>query len=253
MMGHRIVAAIAIKLLPPEKATALDKLLQESELNRSFVEAAGYADDVIRGETHEFDSWHYVDWPDDSTDTADQSCTPTCILKALRQQIKVAKTSNDSEEKALALSWIIHLAGDLHQPLHVADRDRDKGGNNFAVTYKGQDTCGPPSWPRAIKRVQLHKVWDDCLVLTLESGKTIQAVAEQIRGGLTTYKGHPFAEGTQRDWAKESHQLAHSHAYADLEQNDDIGDEYINRALPVVRDQLLRAGARLAKMVDQNL
>jgi hypothetical protein len=249
--GHRIVAAIAIKLLPPEKAAALDKLLRDSEVNRSFIEAAGYADDVLRSQSHEFDPWHYVNWPDESTNTTDQSCKPTCILQALTEQIKVAKTSNDPEEKALALSWIIHLIGDLHQPLHVADRDNDRGGNGFAVTYLDKTTCGPAGFPRAIKKVQLHKVWDDCLVISLEDGKNVQQTADDIRGNLTTYKGHAFATGTQRDWAKEGHALARSHAYADLQSGDDIGEDYIKNALPVVKDQLLKAGIRLARTVDQ--
>jgi hypothetical protein len=251
--GHRIVAAIAFKLLPAEKAAALDKLLKESEVGRGFVEAAGYADDVLRGQSHEFDTWHYVDWPDEKTSTSAQSCKPTCVIKALSAQIKAAKTSEDAEDKALALSWIIHLIGDLHQPLHVADRDNDRGGNGFAVTYKGKDTCGPASFPRAVKHVQLHKVWDDCLVISLEAGKNWQQLADEIRGALTTYKGHKAAAGTHREWAKEGHALARSHAYADLESGDNIDDDYIANALPVVRDQLLHAGIRLAKLADENL
>jgi hypothetical protein len=251
--GHRIVAAIAFKLLPPEKAAALDKLLKESEVGRGFVEAAGYPDDVIRGQDHSFNPWHYVNWPDDQLKTSAQSCPHSCIIKALRDQINVAKTSQDPEEKALALSWVIHLVGDLHQPLHVADRDGDEGGNGFGVSYKGKNTCGPPSFPRAIKKVQLHKVWDDCLVISLEAGKTWQQTADDIRGNLTTYKGQAAAKGNIQDWAKEAHILAHTRAYANLRDGDDLEDEYIDSALPVVKDQLLKAGIRLAKVIDDNM
>jgi hypothetical protein len=252
--GHRIVAAIAFKLLPPDKAAALDKLLRESDLKRGFVDASGYPDDVIRSHdrAHKFGRWHYVNWPDDQLDTAAQSCKKGCVITALPRQISVAKTSQDPNDKALALSWVIHLVGDLHQPLHVADRDGDEGGNKFPVTYRGKSECGPPSAPREIEDVELHKVWDDCLVFTLEAGKNIQQTADEIRGVLTTYKGHPAAKGTIQSWAKEGHILAHTHAYADLQHDDDVKDEYINDALPVVKDQLLKAGIRLAKVIDEN-
>lgn len=250
--GHRIVAAIALKLLPPEKAAALENLLRTSSVNRSFVEASGYADDVLR-RTHEFDKWHYVNWPDDSDSASDQECYPNCVLKALSQQISIAKKSDDPNEKALALSWIIHLIGDLHQPLHVADRDGDAGGNGFAVTYVGQEWCGEPPPPGHRPHMQLHKVWDDCLVLTLMEGKSRDDLANEIVGTLSSYQGHPFALGLRRDWAKESHGLARTHAYADLDPGDDIAREsaYVQKALPAVREQLLKAGIRLASTIDQ--
>jgi hypothetical protein len=218
-------------------------------VNRSFIDASGYADDVLRA-THEFDKWHYVDWPDDSDDSKDQKCQPVCVLRALTEQIGLAKTSTDLEIRALALSWIIHLIGDMHQPLHVAERDNDSGGNYFWVTYKGLNTCG--AVPFVVSgQLPLHKVWDDCLVRTLAQGKSPQQVADELRGPLTTYQGHTWASGSRRSWAKEVHILARTSVYADLDQNDDIGDDYIKNALPVVRDQLLKAGIRLARAVDE--
>jgi hypothetical protein len=205
--GHRIVALIAIKLLPPAKAEALNKLLKESAVGRDFVEASGYADDVLR-RTHDYDKWHYMDWPDSSKSAADQKCKPTCVLKALSDQIRIAKHSTDKEERALALSWIIHLIGDMHQPLHVAERDHDAGGNGFLVTYMGKEWCGSPSGPGHKPRMNLHTVWDECLVLTLMGSGTREALADDIRGGLTTYKDHPSAKGLRRDWAMETHLLA---------------------------------------------
>jgi nuclease S1 len=251
--GHRIVAAIAFKLLPPEKAAALDKLLQQSDVKRNFVEAASYADEVIRGEDHagKFSPWHFVDWPDKRKKYNDSFCEPTCIIDELPDQIDAASTQTDQDDKALALSWVIHLVGDIHQPLHVSDR-KDRGGNDFHVTYRGSSECSDKHGEK-VKKVELHKVWDDCLVFELQGDDTWQQLAEKIRGNLTTYKGHPAASGEVQDWANESHALAHKVAYDGLKQGADLQDSYIKKALPLVRDQLLKAGIRLAKTVDENL
>ena len=126
--GHRAVAAIAIKLLPPDRAQAAENLLSNSDLDRGFVDAASYADEVIRERDHRhvFSPWHFVDWPADTPAYSDSFCTPDCIVNELPKQIEAMRTSTDMEAKALAMSWVIHLMGDLHQPMHVTDRG-DRG------------------------------------------------------------------------------------------------------------------------------
>lgn len=119
--GHRAVAAIALKLLPPDKARAADNLLSNSDVDRGFVNAASYADEVIRERDHRgvFSPWHFVDWPPDAAAYSDSFCTPDCIVNELPEQIEAMRTSTNTEAKALAMSWVIHLMGDLHQPMHV--------------------------------------------------------------------------------------------------------------------------------------
>jgi nuclease S1 len=250
--GHRTVAAIAMKLLPPQKAAALDKLLRESNVGRSFVDSASYADEVLRGISNSFGPWHFVDWRDGTQAYDPSACTPTCIIDQLPKQIDAARTATSNDDKALALSWIIHLIGDLHQPLHVSDRG-DHGGNNFPVTYRGKQLCAHGSQDRHPVRVELHSAWDSCLVYDLEGNRTRDQLADDLRGGLTTYRGHPAATGDYMEWAKETHQLAHDVAYGTLNHGDDLGDSYITTALPVVQQQLLKAGVRLAKIIDENL
>src|SRR5258707_885090 len=140
--GHRAVAAIALKLLPPDKAQAADNLLNNSDVGRGFVDAASYADEVIRERDHRhvFSPWHFVDWPADAATYSDSFCDPDCIVNELPKQIEAMRTSTDMEAKALAMSWVIHLMGDLHQPMHVTDRG-DRGGNELKVTYNGRTRC----------------------------------------------------------------------------------------------------------------
>ena len=92
--GHRAVAAIAIKLLPPDKAQAAQNLLSNSDVDRGFVDAASYADEVIRERDHRgvFSPWHFVDWPADAAAYSDSFCTPDCIVNELPKQIEAMQT-----------------------------------------------------------------------------------------------------------------------------------------------------------------
>jgi nuclease S1 len=251
--GHRTVAAIAFKLLPPAKAAALDRLLQGSDIREDFVDAASYPDEVIRNQDHSghFSPWHYVNWPDNAPDYSPSVCTPDCIMQELPKQIDLLRTTSDLQAKALALSWVIHLVGDLHQPLHIADRG-DRGGNEFKVRYRNRATCHGGTSEKHPVKVELHSVWDTCLVVEIESGATPSDFADALRGSLTTYRGHSAATGDVMQWAKESHDLAGTTAYDGLSNGDDLEDDYISKASPVVQNQLLRAGVRLAKVLDEN-
>jgi hypothetical protein len=236
--GRRAVAAIAIKLLPPDKAQAANNLLSNSDVGRDFVDAASYADEVIRERDHRhvFSPWHFVDWPADAATYSDSFCDPDCIVNELPKQIEAMRTSTDTEAKALAMSWVIHLMGDLHQPMHVTDRG-DRGGNDFKVTYNGRTRCRESNSTGAETKVELHSVWDSCLVFTLENGRTFDKLADDLRGNLTTYKGHPAASGTMMDWMKETHQAGIDIAYDGLSNGDDLAGVY------ATEPQLLGTGA----------
>jgi nuclease S1 len=227
--------------------------LQRSDVKENFIDAASYPDEVIRAHDHagHFSSWHYVNWPVDAADFPNSACTPDCILQELPKQIDALRTTSDLEAKALALSWVIHLIGDLHQHLHIADRG-DRGGNEFPVRYRNRATCNGGTSERHPVKVELHSVWDTCLVVEIESGATPEDFADALRGTLTTYKGHVAATGSIMDWAKESHDLASSRVYDGLSKGEDLEDSYISKASPVVQRQLLNAGVRLAKVLDEN-
>jgi hypothetical protein len=198
-----------------------------------------------------FSPWHFVDWPADAAAYSDSFCSPECIVNELPKQIEAMRTSTNTEAKALAMSWVIHLMGDLHQPMHVTDRG-DRGGNEFKVTYNGRTRCRESNSSGTETKVELHSVWDSCLVFTLESGRTFDKLADDLRGNLTTYKGHPATSGSMMDWMRETHQAGIDTAYDGLSNGDDLAGVYIQHALPVVQQQLLNAGIRLAKIIDEN-
>jgi hypothetical protein len=147
---------------------------------------------------------------------------------------------------------VVHLAGDIHQPLHAAD-NRDRGGNTVAVVFFGQ-TEGRRG------ALNLHTIWDEQLVERL--------VAE--RGGEAAIASAPIAAGDRaawpagsiEDWMLESNALARAVAYgsipgfscgAHIVQPVEIGAGYYAVAAPAIELQIRKAGVRLAGLLNERL
>jgi hypothetical protein len=105
-----------------------------------FMQAARWPDDVrIRDRQQNRGPWHYINWPfkpEGQPDTVQvREPDPLNILTAMAENESVVKNGNDSERKAIALAWLFHLVGDIHQPLHTAQlftteyAQGDRGGN----------------------------------------------------------------------------------------------------------------------------
>ena len=252
--GHRTVAAIAMRLIP-EKAARMNEILSQLEANKNFVDAASYPDEFVRSHdhSHQFGPWHYANLRDDGKPF---KCGK-CLFNALDDNLSIVRAGGQDKAAAVAIAWVIHLVGDLHQPLHMSGRDG--GGNSFAVTYRGQSECNtfPSSEPPA--NVELHSAWDDCLVEELAQGRDPEQLAKDLLGSITTYKGRSEIQSSSTPpwlaWGDESHALANSVAFDSLEEDADLADPYIKgkgKALDVVQQQLLKAGIRLAYLLDQN-
>jgi hypothetical protein len=221
--------------------------MQSSEVGRSFADSASYADEFIRSHDpdHRFSPWHFVNWPVAKPKFSPKFCGPHCLVSELPKQIELFAERNDNEVRALALSWIIHLVGDMHQPLHIADRN-DQGGNQLFIQYP----AGEPGCDAG--KQKLHHVWDDCLVKLAEQGKNWSDFAGALRGNLTTYKNQPAARGTIRQWAKTSHDLARDVAYSGIKQKTALSAAYLDRSEKIVKSQILNAGITLARILDEN-
>jgi hypothetical protein len=167
------------------------------------------------------------------------------------------------EERLLALKFLLHLVADLHQPLHAAD-NHDRGGNCVGVVPPGASTP-----------VRLHTYWDVNLVRKALPHDPGQA-AQQLLEGLDQDAMSDFRQGEPADWAQESFELAQSVAYnlptgpnpggyvfppRFQDRADPCGAveahaldrEYDARATAVVREQLLKAGIRLAALLRRSL
>jgi hypothetical protein len=236
--GHAVVAEIAQRRLDPLARREVKKLLGEA----SLASIASWADHlvVLRPDTL---NWHFVNIPYAATNyDAARDCRQTpkgdCIINAIaRARVTLGDRSAPRAKRAEALKFLVHFVGDVHQPLHSADRN-DAGGNQVAVMFFGSP-------------MSLHAVWDYGMIdrHTFDWG---QYVDELERNVIAGEGAAALARGTPVDWALEAHKLAVETAYA-VPEDLKLGDDYYRRALPVVDRQLALAGLRLARVLNETL
>lgn len=241
--GHRIVGHIAEKHLT-DKAKAAVRALLGPDGRLSNDDVAVWADHV-RPQRKETVPWHYVDIPleADRMDPARDCKDGECVIGRIEKFRRVIADKNvKQEERAEALKFLVHLVGDMHQPLHCAEREHDHGGGRLKVTYEGKPT-------------NLHRIWDDHLVPKLMSNiEDIAGAGDKLDAQITPDLAAAWKKGTVEDWAMESHKLAQTHAYPGVpiqEPPAAIEPAYIARNVPVVKQRLQQAGVRLAALLNE--
>jgi len=244
--GHAIIAQIAESRLTPTAKDGVAALLAKGETMSSVSSWA----DSIRKERDETSTWHYVDIPYEmkAYDAARDGKNGNNVIEKI---VDFANILNDrtrpANERTEALKFLIHFVGDLHQPLHCAERNEDKGGN-FRLVFFLED-------PQA---VNLHRVWDSVILKhIMEAGDQKQSasdVATRIAASITDGQAKEWTRSEPMAWANESHRLAVDVVYADVPADGPpvkLGDAYVQRAEPVVEMQLARGGARLAEVLNR--
>jgi hypothetical protein len=188
----------------------------------AFMKAATWPD-IIRSpqnplhHLHKRD-WHFINYPvnldgrqgPEPEEQWDGQSDPANILQALDKNLKALKApGTPKDERAFALCWVLHLVGDLHQPLHAtalfSDQfpDGDAGGNLFVV----RSATNP--------QIPLHTLWDHLLGVTT-NGNAVKRIAERITGDRDHARQALQAELARtkfREWAKESFAVARDVAY----------------------------------------
>jgi hypothetical protein len=259
--GHAIVADIAQRHLNHKALQAVRQLLA-LEGDRNLAQVASWPDE-IRKDHPRTGPWHYVDTPLDADGyVASRDCPRgNCIVDKLPHFVHLlADRSAAPKERLRALKWVVHLVGDIHQPLHNAD-NHDKGGNTVQLVYFGDPT-------------NLHRVWDSALIqhalgLHMNPDYSIDRAAAR-RAALKldrTINGTEIAEwGLHREsidaaalqWSDHAHLLARQVAYGDLPSRRERrrkgwSERYQAQAWPVARTQLETAGIRLADVLNRTL
>jgi S1/P1 Nuclease len=210
----------------------------------SLASIASWADDY-RAQHKETSNWHFVDIPyERGTYDPAQDCKPNpqagdCLINAIeRSRVALADCSMPPRDRTMALKFLVHFVGDIHQPLHAAERNGDHGGNDVMVTFFG-------------KPMNLHALWDTGLIM-----HTVFAwgayVARLETGWFPGRDLTSLAGGKPVDWAVESHKFAHDVAY-DLPPDNVLESAYYAKSLPVVDRQLALGGVRLARFLRETL
>jgi hypothetical protein len=271
--GHMVSGAIAyaeLKKISPQSVLRVINLLKkhpyyqtkwQAEIAQKspsdpdlylFMAAARWADDA-RKTPEDRPSWHYVNLPfklgSTPTTTPSAPVGEENILTALQQNRTLLDTPGLTAKKAIALTWIFHLMGDIHQPLHSLKAvstqfplpEGDRGGTRFYIRAKeGRST------------ISLHKYWDD-LILGSDRFQSVQNQAIALRNNPEYQRGQlsELSETNFNRWASvESVKIA-PQVYQGLQSGSKtdgkvLPDDYADTAKPIAERRMMLAGYRLA-------
>lgn len=229
--GHDVTAYIAEQHLTPATKQAVERLFD----GNSLVYWANWLDNASHTAPFAYTkTWHYKNI-DEGERYEEAKANPSGdAVTAVRGMIEKLKSSDTSdEEKTLALKILVHVMGDLHQPMHLGHAT-DLGGNRIKVKFFGRDT-------------NLHSIWDGSL---LESAhKWSYSEWQQQIDRVSEGEYDAFVAGSVDDWAKETMNLA-GIAYRNTPAGSNVSYNEIAKAAPTIELQLLRGGLRLAHVLN---
>jgi hypothetical protein len=237
--GHRIVGELAQRqLTAPARAEVARLLAGEPEPTLAGI--AYWADelrkhDADRGPRTE--RWHFVNLPAGCGFDAARDCRDgNCVVAAIAAQYAILadRTRSDAARRE-ALKFLVHLVGDVHQPLHAGHRD-DLGGNRFQVNVEGEGS-------------NLHQVWD-VHVLRVRRGDA--AAQARALSALPPLPAEHAALADVARWAGESCAIVEAPGFYPAKPGT-LPAGYLARQQPVAERRLRQAAARLADLLDQAL
>lgn len=293
--GHMMVAQVAYDRLNPRAKAAVDGLAAEiksPDASYTFVTLACWMDDLRTEDpkipfSGQFKPWHYITWGHKESDANpplelgnDEESKKGNVIIGLKRSLAVLKGGSDPEipDKAHALAILIHLTGDVHQPLHCGSRyfnengktANDAGGNRVAIDNAPTIDIGlgKPLKPN------LHSFWDAAYRAKFDTKKDMAIIEENyadytkkdmellkpLLAGLDKYAPEPGVsmEPDFVAWAKEGNKLAADFAYAKLPRLSKdryavVDDLYTIKSVELARAQIVLAGHRLAALLNSTL
>jgi hypothetical protein len=267
--GHKIIALIAEHYLDTAVRAKVATLLAadtDTLTGHDIASEATWADkyrdsdrDTTKVRYHATWRWHFVDieltqpdlalacfghLPLPSGVPASKGPPQACVVDKINQfAAELGSPTTSASEQLLALKFLLHFVGDLHQPLHASD-DHDAGGNKKLVAGEG------------VHPSNLHHYWDVEFVERL--GTDPRQVAAALIGQISEAQRQEWSNGTPSDWAVEAFALARRDAHGLLPEPDDqarysLPSAYTKQAERDVALQLSRAGVRLALVLNRVL
>jgi hypothetical protein len=262
--GHQVVGLIAQSFLETDVRKRINALLAADtddltahDIASATTWADKYRDANFEGSRAKTRQWHFTDIeitaPDlhkacfnhpalPSGTVASNGPAADCVVDKIDQfAAELADPKTDAEEQVVALKFLLHFVGDLHQPLHSSD-DNDRGGNGKKVSANG------------FRDGNLHHYWDSEFVALLETDA--KSIASDLIGHISKAQINTWQVGSPADWAMESFKVAKADTYGLLPEPSSRGsyrltDKYITTATDDVALQLSRAGVRLAFVLNK--
>jgi hypothetical protein len=251
--GHRTTAQIALANVSPSTRAKIARLIRaEAQLGTpgcdlKSLEDASVWPDCIRKDYWRWGytfAWHYRTTPICEAYNPRANCSGgNCVTAQIERNHRIlADESLPAHLRLQALAFMVHFAGDIHQPLHSGDKG-DRGGNDRATAYG------------IVPGLNLHSIWDSALAeraITSGDGPTVRRYSLQERAEL--------AGGLAADWGEESWQIARDFLYpnafngdpcaSDLPMEAALTQQDIVEAAPVARRRVQQAGLRIAELLE---
>jgi hypothetical protein len=276
--------AIALLQAAPADACLRDLFTDDArplaERQREFFMRASTWSDLVRARDDNDDrpctrfhrrNWHFINYfwsgisggaeddaPHDRTDIAVPEMNAVDRLTWFPAYVACddASCGSTAEQRAIALAWILHLVGDIHQPLHTSahvtceadERQGDQGGNLFKIRQGEEERS-------------LHSFWDGIInnAMRKQSGESDSAYADRVVSAIE--REHPAATFTTKlrpgqfeAWAREGYDTTKRVAYpSTLQRNQQPSDAYRDVAFDTSRRAIALAGYRLADLLNRTL
>jgi hypothetical protein len=227
--GHRAVGLIAEKHLTSKAKKNIAKILGQ----QSLAEIATWMDDIRSDSTYNYTAdWHWVTIETGKTYDQSPKNPKGDVIATLERIIAELKKHNlDKKTETEYLKMLVHLVGDIHQPLHVGCCD-DQGGNKVKVKWFGRES-------------NLHTTWDSNMI---DDTKLSFTELAGFLGEPSVAELISLQKNSVREWADESMSFR--------KQVYNIGDgnlsyKYSYNYLPIAKQRMLKAGIRLAGILNQ--
>ena len=235
--GHRVVAEIAENHLTNRAKRKLKKLIGKQKL----AYWANWPDNVRNSpEWKNTSTWHYVNIPPQESkeqfiEQLKNNNKPN-IYTAIQnvKGIIVDKNTPDADRE-IYLRFLVHFLGDMMQPMHTG-REEDLGGNLIKIQFFKKDT-------------NLHSLWDSGLIDNTKYSYTEYARVLDVK---SKEEINQIQSGSLEDWLYESHQAANQ-LYASVKPGENYSYDYQQQYKDLLERQLLHAGLRLAKILNEVL
>ena len=257
--GHETVGRIAFEAAKPQTRSAIRKLMAQGRLlgtpecSVATIELVSYWPDCVKPLAERFSyasPWHYQNVDICKPFDLKAPCKDgNCVSQQIERQARLlADRAVPTRERLMALAFLVHFVGDLHNPMHAGDRG-DRGGNDVKANY---GLVGG--------RTNLHSIWDGYLAERAIS--TPPSGAQALLASIPPSKRPALAAGTVEDWSREQWESARKFAYASLigdpcgekpEARPTLDEADVRALIPEVRRGVLAGGLRLARLLDDAL
>ncbi|MEM9391146.1 MAG: S1/P1 nuclease [Bacteroidota bacterium] len=228
--GHRVVGKVAEQYLSKKAKKRLAILLG----NQSLAEVSNWMDDIKSDNAyrHMYD-WHWVTIPTGKTYEETEKNPNGDLIATINRVVTELKAGTLDEKKEVEyIKILVHLVGDIHQPLHVGTGE-DKGGNDVKVDWFSEKS-------------NLHRVWDGDMINSTRYSFTELA---EIVSNVSKDQLEEWQKASVLDWAYES--MTFRDQIYDLPDNKRIGYRYRYNNWATVELRLAQAGARLAALLNE--